>query len=66
MKYFIDGNYPGVTYRVPETIAEEFCDHMYGEGAAIREIPAPIRGDEVRTVKGVHETHDFWGLEFDD
>lgn len=60
MLNYQDMNYPGVTYIVPETIADKFVAHMQVEGACL--IQGCSSTDEQKLVVDVREDAEYWGL----
>jgi hypothetical protein len=63
MKYYIDLNYPGVTYVTTDELAKRFVDYMAEEGAAIREVSCVQNFDDIRVVTGIREEPGNWGLD---
>lgn len=63
MKYYIDVNYPGITYTVKEELAGQFETYMVDEGAALQEVPNPQQYDDLSVVKGVYQTPERYGLD---
>lgn len=62
MKYYIDFNYPGVSYVVPDDIAEKVVSFMAEGGAALKE-EEYVRGyNDVHIVTGIRDSEDDWGL----
>ena len=59
---FIDINYPGVTYKVPQRLVYDFIHHMRGEGAYVKEVSRSPRGNDIEIVVAVREDREYWGL----
>ena len=63
MRYFIDLNYPGVTYVTTDELAKEFVDYMDEEGAAIHEVSRVQQFDDIHIVTGIRQEPGNWGLD---